>query len=76
MHHLVEIAIATDVQLDWLGTGQGIPETDCSIPAIKVDFMLDSLDRDLIEVIATLPSQLKLAILKLAKAMVTTIDSA
>lgn len=67
MHHLLEIALTTDVQLDWLGTGRGSASAGDWVPAVTADYSFDRVDRELLEVITNLPDYHKLAILKFIK---------
>lgn len=67
MHHLLEIALTTDVQLDWLGTGRGTPAAGDWVSAVTAACPFDKVDRELVEAIRNLPASPKLALLKFIK---------
>lgn len=62
MPHLVAIAVATGVCLEWLGTGRGPtrPETDSWIPtARKEDFVLDDLEATCLASLRRMPHKIR-----------------
>ena len=60
MNHLLAIAIATGVSLEWLGTGRGQvkPEADQWTPAVVLeDFVQDELEVECLAALRNIPIQ-------------------
>ncbi|QDH71841.1 helix-turn-helix transcriptional regulator [Marilutibacter alkalisoli] len=62
MHHLVEIAIATGVCLEWLGTGRGPihPAEDSWTPAVNIgDYAHDDIEAQCLASLRRIPSRVR-----------------
>lgn len=66
MHHLVAIAIATGVHLEWLGTGRGPmkPGIEAWANSVRIDdFAQDEIETDFLQALRQLPLTLRKQIL-------------
>lgn len=62
MNHLIEIALATGVTLEWLGTGRGPvkPDEDSWTPAVQsLDYAQDETEYQCLQNLRRLPRQLR-----------------
>lgn len=62
MNHLIEIAFATDVTLEWLGTGRGPikPDNETWTPAVRsLDYAQDETEYQCLQDLRRLPHQLR-----------------
>lgn len=62
MHHLIDIALATGVTLEWLGTGRGPvkPDEETWTPAVQsLDYAQDETEYQCLQDLRRLPRQLR-----------------
>ena len=75
MQHLAGIALATQVPLDWLGTGRGDPSSEDGACDVSAQPLPDSIDRELFELISRLSQPLKLALADFVRTTMTAAPS-
>lgn len=62
MQHLIEIALATGVTLEWLGTGRGPvkPDAETWIPAVSgIDYAQDDTELECLRALRHLPHRVR-----------------